>query len=142
MKKHLSIVLFGIAAISLTGCYTQVVVEENDDNYTYSDPTPIIIIEPTPPILIIHPIIGGPHPHPPKKPVEPPYKIRKPIKRPHTGDLRRPGKTRNPVTPPKRDDFRNPGKIREPVTPPSKDRIKEDNRNPGGKNQDGRKSRR
>ena len=35
MKKHLSIVLFGIVAISLTGCYTQLVIEEDDDRYVY-----------------------------------------------------------------------------------------------------------
>jgi hypothetical protein len=140
MKKHLSIVLFGIALISLSGCYTQVAVEENDDSYVYQEPVPVIIYYP-----VIEPVIlpAPPHP-PPTKPVEPPYKIRKPIKkRPHTGELRRPGKTRNPVTPPKRDDFRSPGKIRKPVTPPpNKDRITDDNRNRGGMNQDGRKSRR
>lgn len=146
MKKYISILLFGVTAISLTGCYTQVAVEENDDSYTYSDPTPIIIIEPSPPILIIQPIIGGPHPlpHPPTNPVEPPYKIRKPTKkRPHTDYFRRPVRTRDPVTPPTRDDFRSPGKIREPVTPPpNNDRIRDDIRNPGGRHDGGRKGRR
>jgi len=95
MKKYLSILLFGVSAISLTGCYTQIAMQENDDSYTYSDPAPIIIIEPAPPPVIIRPIIGGPHPlpNPPQQPVY---------------------KTRKPVTPPpsnvrKRDDIRNSG---------------------------------
>jgi hypothetical protein len=95
MKKHLSIVLFGIATISLTGCYTQVVVEENDDSYVYQEPVPVIIYYPVPePILV-----PGPPPHPPIKPIKPEYKIRKPDKT---------------VTPPPkneriRDDIRNSG---------------------------------
>jgi len=149
MKKHLSIILFGVAAISLTGCYTQLVIEEDDDSYVYQEPIPVIIYYPAP-----EPIpFPAPLPHPPIKPVKPEYKTRpiinppnkyrKPITRPHTGDIKRPGKTRNPVTPPTRDDFRSPGKIRKPVTPPpNKDRIKDDNRNSGGRNDDGRKSRR
>ena len=138
MKKHLSLVLFGVAAVSLTGCYTQLIVEENDDSYVYQEPVPVIIYYPAPEPIYL----PEPPSYPPTKPVEPEYKTR-PIKRPHTGDLRNPGKKRDPITPPKRDDFRNPGKIREPVTPPpSNDRIKDDNRNSGGRNDDGRKSRR
>lgn len=130
MKKHLSILLFGVAAISFTGCYTR-------DCSLYQEP--VIIYYPVPePVYLPE----EPYYPPPTNPAEPEYKTR-PITRPHTGDIRRPGIIRNPVTPPKRDDFRNPGKIRVPVTPPPiKDRIKEDNRNPGGKNQDGRISRR
>ena len=89
MKKRLFIVLFGVAAISLTGCYTQVAVQGDNDSYTYSAPASvIIIIEPTPPPVIIHPIIGGPHPlpHPPQKPLEPVYKIRKPVTPPPNND--------------------------------------------------------
>ena len=139
MKKQLSLVLFGIAAISLTGCYTQVAVQENDDIYVYHEPIPIIIYYPVPdPILIPVQL-----PYPPQKPVEPVYKIRKPNTRPHTGDIRKPGKTRNPVTPPQRDDIKKPDKIREPVTPPpNSDRIGDDIRNSGGRNEGGRKSRR
>jgi len=135
MKKQLSLVLFGIVAISLTGCYTQLVVEENDDSYVYQ---PIIYYpapEPNP--------FPAPLPHPPTKPVEPEYKTR-PIKRQPGGKIRNPGTKRDPITLPKRDDFRNPGKIPEPVTSPPKsnDRIKDDSRNPGGRNDGGRKSRR
>lgn len=72
MKKQLSIVLFGIAAISLTGCYTQLVVEENDHSYVYQEPIPVIIYYPAPePIFLPAP--------PPTNPVEPVYKIRKPV---------------------------------------------------------------
>ena len=46
MKKYISIVLFGVAAISLTGCYTQLVIEENDDSYVYQEPIPVIIYYP------------------------------------------------------------------------------------------------
>jgi hypothetical protein len=97
MKKLLSIMLFGIAAISFTGCYTQIAVqeEENDDSYTYSDPAPIIIIEPAPPPVIIRPIIGGPHPLP-NLPQQPVYKTRKPVAPPRS-NVR------------KRDDIRNSG---------------------------------
>ena len=106
MKKQLSLVLFGIAAISLTGCYTQLVVQENDDTYVYHEPIPVIIYYPAP-----EPIpLQAPLPHPPTNPVEPVYKIRKPVK---------------PVTP-----------------PPNNDRIRDDIRNSGGRNDDGRKSRR
>ena len=129
MKKQLSLVLFGLAAINLTGCYTQVAVQEDDDSYIYQ---PIIYYPAPEPIPFPAPL-----PHPPTKPVEPEYKTR-PINSPPGGKIRNPGKIREPVTPRKRDDFRNPGKIREPVTPPpSNDRIKDDSRNPGG-----RKSRR
>ena len=99
MKKHLSIVLFGIATISLTGCYTQVAVEENDNSYVYQEPTPIIIIEAAPPpVVIIRPIIGGPRPlpRPPKEPLQPIYKERKPLTPPPSKDR-------------VRDDIRNSG---------------------------------
>lgn len=142
MKKFIPLILVWLVTLIFTGCYTHIAV---DDSYAYSDPATIIIIEPAPPpLVIIHPIIGGPHPHPPTNPVEPPYKIRKPIKRPLPADIRQPRKKRDPVTPPRRDDFRNPDKIREPVTSPPKsnDRIKDDSRNPGGRNDGGRKSRR
>jgi len=133
MKKHLSIVLFGIAAISLTGCYTQLVIEENDDSYVYQEPYYPV---PDPIILPEEPY------YPPTNPVEPEYKTR-PIKRPPGSKIRNPGRKRDPITPPKRDDFRNPGKIREPVTPPPvKDRIRDDIRKRSGSNQDGKKSRR
>ena len=140
MKKFIPLILVWLVTLIFTGCYTHIAV---DDSYTYSDPTSIIIIEPAPPpVVIIHPIIGGPHPHPPKYPVKPEYKTR-PITPPRRDGIRNPGKKRNPVTPPKRDDFRNPGKKRKPVTPPpSKDRIKDDSRNPGKQNKGGRKSRR
>ena len=46
MKKQLSLVLFGIVAISLTGCYTQLVVPENNDTYVYHEPIPVIIYYP------------------------------------------------------------------------------------------------
>ncbi len=141
MKKFIPLILVWLVTFIFTGCYTQMAI---DDSYTYSDPTPIIIIEPAPPpVVIIHPIIGGPHPHPPKYPVKPPYKIRKPIKRPPGENIRNPGKKRDPITPPRRDDFRNHDKIREPVTPPpSNDRIRDDSRNPGEQNEGRRKSRR
>ncbi len=75
MKKQLSLVLFGIVAISLTGCYTQLVVQENDDIYVYHEPVPVIIYYPAPEPIFI-PV---PAPHPPKRPVQPVYKIRKPV---------------------------------------------------------------
>lgn len=88
MKKHLFIVLFGVAAVSLTGCYTQLVVEENDDSYVQ----PIIIYYPVP-----EPIpTPAPLPPPPTKPDEPVYKIRKPVTPPPSKDR-------------VRDDIRNSG---------------------------------
>ena len=86
MKKFIPLILVWLTTLIFTGCYTHIAV---DDSYTYSDPTPIIIIEPAPPpVVIIRPIIGGPHPlpHPPKKPVEPVYKIRKPVTPPPSKD--------------------------------------------------------
>ncbi|MCH7962999.1 MAG: hypothetical protein IH852_03580 [Bacteroidetes bacterium] len=138
MKNHLSIVLFGIAAISLTGCYTQLLVPENNDTYVYHEPIPVIICYPAPePILVQAPL-----PYPPTNPVKPEYKTR-PITPPRRDGIRNPGKKRDPVTPPQRDDIRNPGKRRNHVTqPPSNDRIKDDSRNPGGRNDGGRKNRR
>ena len=136
MKKQLSLVLFGLAAISLTGCYSQVAVQEDDDSYVYQ---PIIYYPAPEPIPFPAPL-----PHPPTKPVEPEYKTR-PIKHPPGGKIkiRNPGKKRDPITRPRRDDFRNHDKIREPVTPPpSNNRIKDDSRNPGGRNDGGRKTRR
>ncbi len=134
MKRNLIIVLFAITSISLSGCYTQLVVEENDDSYVYR---PIIYYPAPEPIPFPAPL-----PHPPTKPVEPEYKTR-PIKRPPGDNIRNPRKKRDPVTPPRRDDFRNHDKIREPVTPPpSNDRIKDNSRNPGGRNDGGRKNRR
>jgi hypothetical protein len=103
MKKHLSIILFGIAAITLTGCYTQVVVEENDDSYVYQEPVPVIIYYPVPePIYLPAPI-----PPVPQEPVRPIYKERKPV-----------------------------------TSPPKKDRVRDDIRNSGGRNDNGRNSRR
>ena len=144
MKKFIPLILVWLVTLIFTGCYTHIAV---DDSYAYSDPTTIIIIEPAPlPVVIIHPIIGGPHPlpRPPKEHVKPPYKIRKPIKRPPGDNIRNPRKKRDPITPPRRNDFRNPDKIREPVTSPPKsnDRIKDESRNPGGSNDGRRKSRR
>lgn len=82
MKNHLSIVLFGIAAISLTGCYTQLVVSVNNDTYVYHEPIPVIIYYPAPePILVQAPL-----PHPLKEPVQPIYKIRKPETPPPNND--------------------------------------------------------
>jgi len=82
MKNHLSIVLFGIAAISLTGCYTQLVVPENNVTYVYHEPIPVIIYYPAPePILVQAPL-----PHQPKEPVRPIYKIRKPETPPPNND--------------------------------------------------------
>ncbi len=84
MKKKLFIVLFGVAAISLTGCYTQLVVEEYDDTYVYQEPQPIIIILPVPYPQPI-PLPAPPH-YPPKKPLQPVYKIRKPVPPPPNND--------------------------------------------------------
>jgi len=85
MKKHLSIVLFGIAAISLTGCYTQIAVQENDDSYVYNEPIPIIVYYPVPdPILVPIP----PGQAPPHKPVQPKIKIRKPVPPPSNDRIR------------------------------------------------------
>jgi len=77
MKKQLSLVLFGIVAISLTGCYTQLVIEEDDDSYVYQEP-----YYPAPEPIFI-PV---PAPHPPKRPVQPVYKIRKPVTPPPNND--------------------------------------------------------
>ncbi|MCH7723982.1 MAG: hypothetical protein IIC76_11730 [Bacteroidetes bacterium] len=95
MKKRLSILLFGIgiAAFSLTGCYTQIAVQD-DDSYVYHEPPPIIIFLPAP--------CPQPVPVPPRQnilfPENPPKKE----------------KIRKPVTPPAnndriRDDLRNSG---------------------------------
>ena len=82
MKNHLSIVLFGIAAISLTGCYTQLVVPENNVTYVYHEPIPVINYYPT-----HEPIIAqAPLPHQPKESVRPIYKIRKPETPPPNND--------------------------------------------------------
>jgi hypothetical protein len=126
MKKQLFIVLFGATTLSLTGCYSQVAVRE-----------PVIIYYPVP-----EPDFLPEEPYyPPTNPVNREYKTR-PIKRPPGENIRNPGKKRDPVTPRKRDDFTNPGKIGEPVTtPPSKDRIRDEIKNSGGRNDDGRKSR-
>jgi len=83
MKKHLSTVLFGIAAINLTGCYTQLLVQENDNIYMYHEPQPIIILYPPPcpqPVPRPRPIIPYPE-NPPK--IE---KIRKPVTAPRSND--------------------------------------------------------
>jgi hypothetical protein len=82
MKKHLSIVLFGMAAIGLTGCYTQIVVEGNDDSYVYQEPIPVIIYYPAPETILV----PSPVTHPIKKPVEPEYKLRKPVTPPPNND--------------------------------------------------------
>jgi hypothetical protein len=93
MKKHLAIVLFGIAAFSLTGCYTQIAVQGNDDSYVYNELIPIIIYYPVPdPILVPIP----PAQAPPYYPVQPIKKIKKPETPP-------PNKDRI------RDDIRNSG---------------------------------
>ncbi len=85
MKKQLSLVLFGIVSISLTGCYTQVAVQEDDDCYVYHEPQPIIILLPAPypppvPVPPPGPIIPFPE-NPPKK-----EKIRKPATPPPSND--------------------------------------------------------
>jgi hypothetical protein len=89
MKKRLSIVLFGIVAFGLTGCYTQLVVEEDDDYYVYSEPLPVIIYYPVP-VPVFDPV-----PDPPNEPEQPVYKTRKPV--PPQNNYR------------KRDDIRNSG---------------------------------
>ena len=87
MKKYISIVLFGVTAISLTGCYTQVAVEENDDSYVYQEPIPVIIYYPAPePIVLPVPRPINPVTPPPHKPVEPVYKERKPVTPPPSKD--------------------------------------------------------
>jgi len=92
MKKQLCMVLFGLAAISLTGCYTQVAIEENDDSYVYQEPIPVIIYYPVPePIYLPAPL-----PNPPQEPVQPIYKERKPVTPPRSKDR-------------VRDDIRNSG---------------------------------
>ncbi len=58
-KAHLSVVLFGIAAISLTGCYTQIAMSD-DNGYTYSAPEPIIIIIQPPPPPPVPPAVPEP----------------------------------------------------------------------------------
>ena len=63
MKHYWLITLLGIFILSLTGCYTQLAIQ-NDDDYTYSEPTTVIIIEPAPPPIIIQPVIQ--YPTPPK----------------------------------------------------------------------------
>jgi len=83
MKKHLSIVLFGMAAIGLTGCYTQIVVGENDDSYVYQEPIPMIDYYYPAPEPILEP---PPYPHQQQKPVEPVYKVRKPVTPPPNND--------------------------------------------------------
>ena len=75
MKHLLSIILFGILTLGITGCYTQLAVQ-NDDNEEYYEPVqPIIIVEPAPEPIIIYPIIVNPPPTPTKPPV---YKERNP----------------------------------------------------------------
>lgn len=87
MKKRLSILLFGIgiAAFSLTGCYTQIAVQD-DDSYVYHEPPPIIIFLPAP--------CPQPVPVPPRQnilfPENPPKKekIRKPVPPPSKDKIR------------------------------------------------------
>jgi hypothetical protein len=94
MKKQLFMVLFGMTSISLTGCYTQVAVEENDDSYIYQEPVPVIIYYPVP---VPEPVfLPAPTPPPPKRPEQPIYKDRKP---------ETPPKSKDRV----RDDIRNSG---------------------------------
>lgn len=94
MKKHLSIALFGITAISLTGCYTQIAVQD-DDSYVYYEPPPINILLPA---LYPQPVpVPSPGPIIPF-PENPPEKV----------------KIRKSATPPQnddriRDDLRNSG---------------------------------
>jgi hypothetical protein len=79
MKKQLCLVLFGVAALSLTGCYTQVAVQEDDDRYEYQ---PVIIYYPVPePIYLPAPL-----PYQPQEPVQPIYKERKPVTPPPSKD--------------------------------------------------------
>jgi hypothetical protein len=88
MKKYLFIILFGIATFSFTGCYTQLVVEEDDDYYVYHEPVPVVIYYPVP-LPVYNP---APPPNPPQQPV---YKTRKPV--PPPSNVR------------ERDDIRNSG---------------------------------
>ena len=70
MKNLFSIILFGLLILIITSCYTQLAVQ-NDENEEYYEPVkPIIIVEPAPEPIIISPIIVNPplRPYPTKPP--------------------------------------------------------------------------
>lgn len=93
MKKQLFIaLLFLVAAISLTGCYTQLIVEEDGDSYVYQEPIYYPIPVPVPEPIYLPSTI----PEPPKGPERPMYKERKPVTPPRSKDR-------------VRDDIRNSG---------------------------------
>ncbi len=83
MKKYLSIVLFGIAAISLTGCYTQIATKDDDSKDYYEQEQPIVIDNPVP-ICTLYCPLPMPAPIPPNDPPSDPqpyiplYKFRTP----------------------------------------------------------------
>ncbi len=81
MIRYFLITLFGIVILSITGCYTQLAVNNNDESEVYEEPVivevpvPILIIEPTPPP--ISPIIvPPPAPRPPLNPPDDNYEDR------------------------------------------------------------------
>ena len=77
MKNLISKILFGILILSITSCYTQMAVQNDDNEDYYESVQPIIIVEPAPAPIIISPIIVNPpqRPNPSKPPV---YKERDP----------------------------------------------------------------
>jgi len=85
MKKHLSVVLFGIVAFSFTGCYTQIAMQENDDSYVYNEPISITIYYPVPDLILL-PI--PPEQAPPHNPIQPIKKIRKSVPLPSKDRIR------------------------------------------------------
>ena len=83
MIRYFLITLFGIVLISITGCYTRLVIQ-NDYN---EEERPIVIPDPEP-----DPCLCGPYP-PPPIPYPPPI-----IDPPEEPIKERPYKTRNPQT--------------------------------------------
>ncbi|MEJ2195105.1 MAG: hypothetical protein P8X73_09655 [Ignavibacteriaceae bacterium] len=71
MKNFLLIILLGILILSITSCYTQIAVQNDDNEDYYESVQPIIIVEPAPAPIIISPINVNPpqRPNPTKPPV-------------------------------------------------------------------------
>jgi len=70
MKNLFSIILFGLLILTITGCYTQLAVQNDENEEYYELVQTIIIVEPAPEPIIISPIIVNPplRPYPTKPP--------------------------------------------------------------------------
>ena len=97
MKTISSLIILGFSLVALTGCYTQVVIS-NDE--TYQEPEPIVIILPSDPCPCPKPIIVPAPPHHPTPPVFNPNSPKEKIRPPENPTTRPPsygGNERDPV---------------------------------------------